>query len=109
MKLLEGKTAIVTGGARGIGKAIAIKFAKEGANIAITDLIYDDNVKAFEAELNAMGIKAKAYASNAAKFDDTNTVVNQIFADFGKSCKILRALIVFPQPDSPTRAWSLPF
>ena len=83
MKLLEGKTAIITGGARGIGKAIAIKFASEGANIAITDLIYDDNVKAFEAELNAMGVKAKAYASNAAKFDDTQNVVSQIAADFG--------------------------
>ena len=84
MKLLEGKTAIITGGARGIGKAIALKFASEGANVAITDLVYDDNVKAFESELNAMGIKAKAYASNAAKFDETNTVVNQIFADFGR-------------------------
>jgi len=84
MKLLEGKTAIVTGGARGIGKAIAQKFAAEGANIAITDLIYDDNVKAFEAELNAMGIKAKAYASNVAKFEETQTTVNQIVADFGR-------------------------
>ncbi|HEY9123494.1 MAG TPA: 3-oxoacyl-[acyl-carrier-protein] reductase [Bacteroidales bacterium] len=84
MNLLQGKTAIITGGARGIGKAIALKFASEGANIAITDLIYDDNVKAFEAELNAMGIKAKAYASNAAKFDETQTVVNQIIADFGR-------------------------
>lgn len=83
MKLLAGKTAIVTGGARGIGKAIALKFASEGANVAITDLIYDDTVKAFEAELNAMGIKAKAYASNAAKFDETQTVVAQIVADFG--------------------------
>ena len=84
MKLLQGKTAIVTGGARGIGKAIATKFASEGANIAITDLVYDDSVKAFEAELNAMGIKAKAYASNAAKFEETQTVVNQIIADFGQ-------------------------
>jgi 3-oxoacyl-[acyl-carrier protein] reductase len=83
MKLLQGKTAIVTGGARGIGKAIAQKFASEGANIAITDLICDDNVKAFEAELNALGIKAKAYASNAADFAQTNDVVNQIVADFG--------------------------
>lgn len=84
MKLLEGKTAIITGGARGIGKAIAIKFATEGANIAITDLIYDDSVKAFEAELNAMGIKAKAYASNAAKFDETQATVTQIVSDFGR-------------------------
>lgn len=84
MKLLQGKTAIITGGARGIGKAIAQKFAAQGANIAITDLVYDDNVKAFEAELNGMGIKAKAYASNAAKFDETQTVVNQIISDFGQ-------------------------
>ncbi|BDX39197.1 beta-ketoacyl-ACP reductase [Tenuifilaceae bacterium CYCD] len=84
MKLLEGKTAIVTGGARGIGKAIALKFATEGANIAITDLIYDDSVKAFEVELNAMGVKAKAYASNAAKFDETQATVNQIVSDFGR-------------------------
>jgi 3-oxoacyl-[acyl-carrier protein] reductase len=84
MKLLEGKTAIITGGARGIGKAIAIKFASEGANIAITDLIYDDNVKAFEAELCAMGIKAKAYASNAAKFEETQGVISQIASEFGR-------------------------
>ncbi|HOK52278.1 MAG TPA: 3-oxoacyl-[acyl-carrier-protein] reductase [Bacteroidales bacterium] len=83
MKLLEGKVAIITGGARGIGKAIALRFASEGANVAITDLIYDDNVKAFEAELNAMGIKAKAYASNAALFDETQRTVEQIVADFG--------------------------
>jgi 3-oxoacyl-[acyl-carrier protein] reductase len=83
MKLLQGKTAIITGGARGIGKALAIKFASEGANVAITDLIYDEAVQAFEKELNAMGIKAKAYASNAAKFDDTQAVVAQIVADFG--------------------------
>lgn len=83
MKLLEGKVAIITGGARGIGKAIALRFASEGANVAITDLIYDDNVKAFEAELNAMGIKAKAYASNAALFDETQRTVDQIVADFG--------------------------
>jgi 3-oxoacyl-[acyl-carrier protein] reductase len=83
MSLLKGKTALITGGARGIGKAIALKMASEGANIAITDLIYDDSVKEFEAELNQKGIKAKAYASNAAKFDDTQAVVTQIVADFG--------------------------
>ncbi len=83
MKLLEGKTAIITGGARGIGKAIALKFASEGANVAITDLIYDDNVKAFESELSAMGIKAKAYASNAALFEETQKTVEQIVKDFG--------------------------
>lgn len=83
MKLLEGKTAIITGAARGIGKAIAIKFAEEGCNVAITDLFYDETAMATEAELLSMGIKAKAYASNAAKFDDTQSVVSQIITDFG--------------------------
>jgi 3-oxoacyl-[acyl-carrier protein] reductase len=84
MKLLEGKTAIITGGARGIGKAIAKRFASEGANIAITDLFYDDTVKAFETELNSMGVKAKAYASNAALFEETQNTVAQIVNDFGR-------------------------
>ena len=83
MKLLEGKTAIVTGASRGIGKAIAIKFAAQGCNIAFTDLFYDDIAKATETELQAMGVKAKAYASDASKFDETQEVVNQIVADFG--------------------------
>ena len=83
MKLLEGKTAIITGASRGIGKAIAIKFAEEGCNIAFTDLFYDDIAKATEVELLAMGVKAKAYASDASKFDDTQRVVAQIVADFG--------------------------
>lgn len=82
--LLKGKTAIITGAARGIGKAIAIKFAQQGANVAITDLAIDDNVKAFEAELNAMGIKAKAYASNAANYEETQTVVDEIVKEFGQ-------------------------
>jgi 3-oxoacyl-[acyl-carrier protein] reductase len=82
MKLLEGKTAIITGASRGIGKAIAIKFAEEGCNIAFTDLFEDDNMKNTESELNAMGIKAKGYASNAANFEDTDRVVNEIVAEF---------------------------
>lgn len=83
MKLLEGKTALVTGAARGIGKAIALRFAKEGANIAFTDLSIDENVKATEAEIAALGVKVKGYASNAADFDDTHKVVDQIKEDFG--------------------------
>ncbi|MDP2338448.1 MAG: SDR family NAD(P)-dependent oxidoreductase, partial [Bacteroidota bacterium] len=83
MKLLEGKTAIITGASRGIGKAIAIKFAEEGCNIAFTDLFEDENMKNTEAELTAIGVKAKGYASNAANFEDTDRVVNQIVADFG--------------------------
>lgn len=84
MKLLEGKVAIVTGAARGIGKAVAIKFASEGANIAFTDLSIDDNAKQTEKELQAYGVKAKGYASNAANFEDTHNVVNQIKEDFGQ-------------------------
>lgn len=83
MKLLEGKTAIVTGAGRGIGKAIALRFAEEGANIAFTDLSIDENVKATEKEIAALGVKVKGYASNAASFDDTHKVVEQIKEDFG--------------------------
>jgi len=84
MKLLEGKTAVVTGAARGIGKAIAIKFAQEGANIAFTDLAIDDNAKATEAEIASYGVKVKGYASNAANFEDTHKVVSEIHKDFGR-------------------------
>ena len=84
MKLLEGKTAVITGGARGIGKSIAFRFASEGSNIVIIDLIFDDSVQAFEKELNSMGIKAKAYTANAAKFDEVQNIINQIIADFGR-------------------------
>lgn len=84
MKLLEGKTALVTGAARGIGKAIALKFAAEGANIAFTDLVIDENGKATEAEIAALGVKVKAYASNAADFAQTEEVVKQVVADFGR-------------------------
>ena len=84
MKLLEGKTAIITGAARGIGKAIALKFAEQGANIAFTDLAIDDNAKATEAEIEKFGVKAKGYASNAANFEDTHKVVEEIAKDFGQ-------------------------
>lgn len=84
MKLLEGKVAIVTGAARGIGKAIALRLAQEGANIAFTDLVLDDNAKLLESELAALGVKGKGFASNAAKFQDTNDVVNDIVKEFGR-------------------------
>ena len=84
MKLLEGKVAVITGAARGIGKAIAIKFASEGANVAFTDLAIDDNAKATEKEIAAMGVKVKGYASNAANFEDTHKVVEEIAKDFGR-------------------------
>ena len=84
MKLLEGKTAVVTGAARGIGKAIALKFAAEGANIAFTDLLINDHTANTLKEIEALGVKAKAYASNAALFEDTHRVVNEILKDFGR-------------------------
>jgi len=84
MNLLEGKVALITGAARGIGKAIALRFAEQGAQIAFTDLAIDDNFKATEAELAAHGVKAKGYASNAADFADTHTVVEAIHKDFGR-------------------------
>lgn len=84
MKLLEGKTAIITGAARGIGKAIALKFASEGCNIAFTDLAIDENSKATEKEIESWGVKAKGYASNAASFDETHQVVEEIVKEFGR-------------------------
>ncbi len=83
MKLLEGKTAVVTGAARGIGKEIALRFAREGANIAFTDLVIDENGKQTEEEIAALGVKVKAYASNAADFAQTEEVVKEIHNDFG--------------------------
>ena len=84
MKLLEGKVALVTGAGRGIGKAIAVRFAEEGANVAFTDLAVNEAVEEAVKELEAMGVKAKAYASNAANFDETHEVVKQIVEDFGR-------------------------
>jgi 3-oxoacyl-[acyl-carrier protein] reductase len=84
MKLLEGKTAVVTGAARGIGKSIAIRFAREGCDIAFTDLAMDANVEATVKEIEALGVKVKGYASNAANFEETHQVVNDILKDFGR-------------------------
>lgn len=83
MGLLTGKNALITGAARGIGKAIALKFASEGANIAFTDLVIDENGKKTEEEIAALGVKVKGYASNAANFEETAKVVEQVKNDFG--------------------------
>ena len=81
MGLLEGKVALITGASRGIGKAIALKFASEGADIAFTDIkVNEDTVK----ELEAFGVKVRAYASNAADFAQTHETVEQVVADFGR-------------------------
>lgn len=84
MKLLEGKTALITGAARGIGKALAVRFANEGANIAFTDLVIDENGKATEDEIKALGVKCIGYASDASNFEQTKEVVEQVKNDFGR-------------------------
>ncbi len=84
MGLLEGKIALITGAARGIGKAIAIKFASEGADIAFTDLVINETVEQTVKEIESYGHKVKAYASNAADFAQTHLVVEEILADFGR-------------------------
>jgi len=83
MKLLDNKVAIITGGSRGIGKAMAVRFAQEGANVAFTDIKRDENMEDLEKELNAMGVKAKGYASDASSFDGSATTISEILKDFG--------------------------
>jgi len=84
MKLLEGKTALVTGAARGIGKSIALEFAKHGANIAFTDLKYDDAAIAMEKELTELGVTAKGFASDASSAEDSDRVVKEVLAFFDR-------------------------
>jgi 3-oxoacyl-[acyl-carrier protein] reductase len=83
MKLLEGKVAIITGASRGIGKGIAEVFAKHGANVAFTYSSSVESALVLENELNSLGIKAKGYQSNAADFDEAQTMVDAVLADFG--------------------------
>lgn len=83
MKLLEGKTALITGAARGIGRAIAIRFAEAGANVAFIVRKVDENMQSAEAEIAAFGVKVKPYVSDAADFEATHKTVAQIKEDFG--------------------------
>ncbi|MEN6619226.1 MAG: 3-oxoacyl-[acyl-carrier-protein] reductase [Rikenellaceae bacterium] len=83
-KLLEGKVALITGAARGIGKAIAVKYASEGADIIFTDLVIDENGEDTKKELEAYGVKVKAVASNAASFEGAHKVVEEGVKEFGK-------------------------
>lgn len=84
MKLLEGKTALITGASRGIGKSIANKFAQEGADIAITNIADDEDFQATIKELGSHGVKVKGYVSNAASFEDSQRVADQVVKDFGR-------------------------
>ena len=83
MGMLDGKVALVTGAARGIGKAIALKFAQEGADVAFTDLVINEAAEETISEIAAYGHKVKGYASNAANFDETHAVVEEILKEFG--------------------------
>ena len=83
MKLLEGKVALITGGSRGIGEAIALKFAAEGAHIAFTYVSSDERAKSLEEKLTAMGVQAKGYKSDAGDYAAAETLVNDIMTHFG--------------------------
>ncbi len=84
MKILEGKTALITGASRGIGRAIALEFARTGADVAFSDLRYDELAESLEKELTALGVKAKGYASDASSFADSEKLVNDVVAEYGK-------------------------
>jgi 3-oxoacyl-[acyl-carrier protein] reductase len=83
MNLLEGKNALITGASRGIGKAIALKFASEGANVAFSDLKRDENMELLEKELTDMGVKGKGYASDASSLEQSDQLVEEVLSDFG--------------------------
>jgi 3-oxoacyl-[acyl-carrier protein] reductase len=83
MKLTENKVAIVTGGSRGIGEAIASKLAENGANVAFSYVSSEEKAKALEEKLQSFGVKAKAYKSNAGDFTDSENMVNEVIKEFG--------------------------
>ncbi|HIS34504.1 MAG TPA: 3-oxoacyl-[acyl-carrier-protein] reductase [Candidatus Avirikenella pullistercoris] len=84
MKLLEGKVAVITGGARGIGKAISLCYAKSGASIAFTDIVEDENFKNTEKELASYGVEVKGYISDASNYEQSMKLVDDIIKDFGR-------------------------
>ncbi|HOO99924.1 MAG TPA: 3-oxoacyl-[acyl-carrier-protein] reductase [Bacteroidales bacterium] len=84
MGLLQGKTALITGASRGIGKAIAVLYAREGADIALTNIADDDEFRSTIKELEAIGTKVKGYVSNASNFEESQQVVKEMVSDFGR-------------------------
>ncbi len=84
MKLLDGKVALITGAARGIGKSIALAMAAQGADIAFTDLAIDETAEATRKEIEALGVQALAIASNAADFEQAHNAVDQVIARLGR-------------------------
>jgi len=84
MKLIEGRTALITGANRGIGKRIALKFAEHGAGIAFSDIVHNDDSVNLEKELMSMGVKAKGYVSDASSFPESEKLVNDVISEFGK-------------------------
>jgi len=83
MGLLSGKTALITGAARGIGKSIAVRLASEGADIAFTDLVEDDVFKSTVEEICALGVNCRGYVSDASDFEQTHSLIGTIQKDFG--------------------------
>ena len=84
MKLLEGKVAIISGGTRGIGKGIALKFAQEGADVIFTYVSSEETANAVEKEIGAFGGKVKGYKSNAANMEDAVELINKVVEEFGQ-------------------------
>ena len=84
MKLLEGKVAIITGGTRGIGKGVALKFAQEGADVIFTYVSSEETANAVEKEIEAFGVKAKGYKSNAANMEDAVALIDKVVEEFGQ-------------------------
>lgn len=84
MKLLEGKVAVITGAARGIGKSIAFAFAQQGAQIAFSDVVRNDAFTATEKEITALGVKCKGYESDASDFASSEKFIDAVVADFGR-------------------------